>query len=150
MNMRTWKMKYSPFNAQKCIIRKHFSSIAFFDARFSTKSMPRSAEACATVLMWRFSACIGTVSKSCRLPSRWCRMHQILRDVVKTGWNLDCKLEFEQRKFGCSELTRVNLSYCGFVRTAVWEPEPRTSRSDLRRRAAGHVTLDWFWWVWEC
>ena len=57
MNLRTWKMKYSPFNAQKCIIRKHFSSMDFFDARFSTKSMPRSAvEACATVLMWRFSA----------------------------------------------------------------------------------------------
>ena len=57
MNMRTWKMKCSPFNAQKCIIQKHFSSMDFFDARFSTKSMPRSAvEACATVLMWRFSA----------------------------------------------------------------------------------------------
>ena len=49
-------MKYSPFNAQKCIIQKHFSSMDFFDVRFSTKSMPRSAvEACATVLMWRFS-----------------------------------------------------------------------------------------------
>ena len=38
MNMRTWKMKYSPFNAQKCIIQKHFSSMDFFDARFSTNA----------------------------------------------------------------------------------------------------------------
>lgn len=88
-------MKYSPFNAQKCIIQKHFSSMDFFD---STKSMPRSAEACATVLMWRFSLftelcyvhflhwnSFEVLTKSCRLPSRWCRMHQILRDVVKTG-----------------------------------------------------------------